>query len=108
MFHDEQFMARVWAEANQRLCAEKPSLEKEIGRVEAQVAKTQTAMDRYFEAFEAGDLKPELCSEKVQDLDVRLRELEAEKRDLEARRKCLDLPEVDRERLPPWWTSSRR
>jgi len=35
MFRDEQFMARVWAEANQRLCAEKPSLEKEIGRVEA-------------------------------------------------------------------------
>ena len=99
MFRDEQFMARVWAEANQRLCAEKPSLEKEIGRVEAQVAKTQAAMDRYFEAFEAGNLKPELCSEKVLDLRARLEELEAEKRDLEARRKRLDLPEVDRELL---------
>ena len=99
MFRDEQFMARVWAEANQRLCAEKPSLEKEIGRVEAQVAKTQAAMDRYFEAFEAGNLKPELCSEKVRDLRARLEELEAEKRDLEARRKRLDLPEVDRELL---------
>lgn len=96
MFRDEQFMARVWVEANQRLCAEKPSLEKEIGRVESQVAKTQAAMDRYFEAFEAGSLKPEVCNGKVQDLNARLQELEAEKRDLETRRKRLDLPEVDR------------
>jgi len=41
-------MARIWAEANRRLRAETPSLEKEIGRVEveAQAAKTQAAIDR--------------------------------------------------------------
>jgi len=92
MFRDEQFMARIHAEANKRLGTEKPILEKEIGKVEAQAAKTQAAMDRYFEAFEAGPLTPELCNEKVRDLRARLEELEGEKRDLEARREKLELP----------------
>ena len=99
MFLDEQFMARIWAEANRRLGTEKPLLEKEIGKIEAQAAKTQAAMDRYFGAFEAGTLTPELCDEKVRDLCARLQELEAEKRNLEARRERLELPAVDREML---------
>jgi hypothetical protein len=96
MFRDEQFMARIWAEANKRLGTEKPILEKEIGKLEAQAAKAQAAMDRYFEAFEAGTLQAELCNEKVRDLRARLEELEGEKRDLEARRERLELPAVDR------------
>ena len=99
MFGDESFMARIWAEANRRLGTEKPLLDKEIEKVEAQAAKTQAAMDRYFEAFEAGTLTPELCNEKVRDKGARLKALEAEKRNLEARREKLELPEVDREML---------
>ena len=30
MFGDEHFMARVWEEANKRLSAERPNVEKEI------------------------------------------------------------------------------
>ena len=99
MFRDEAFMARVWEEANQRLSAEKPDVDKEIGRVEAQAAKTQTRVDRYFEAFEAGTMKPELCSERIQDLNARVEELEAEKHELESRRKRLELPAIDKEML---------
>ncbi len=65
IFRDEQFMARLWEEANKRLGAEKPDLEKEIARVDGLMAKTQGTIDRYFEAFEAGTLKAELCNEKV-------------------------------------------
>ncbi len=71
-------------------------LEKEIARLDGQVAKTQGVIDRYFEAFEAGTLKAELCNEKVRDLHARLDELAAEKRDIEARRERLDLPPLDR------------
>ena len=52
-------------------------------------AKTQARIDRYFEAFEAGTMKPELCSERIQDLKARLQELEVESRELEGRRKHL-------------------
>ena len=99
MFRNEQFMARVWAEANKRLNAEKPDVEKEIGKVEAQIDKAQAAVDRYFKAFEAGTLKAELCNEKVEDLHARLKELETEKQELQDRRKRLELPAVDREML---------
>lgn len=54
MFRDEALMARIWAEANKRLGAEKPAMEKEIARVEGQMAKTRARIDRYFEAFETG------------------------------------------------------
>lgn len=92
-------MARIWEEANKRLGAEKPDLEKEIARIEGQMAKTQGTIDRYFEAFEAGTLKAELCNEKVRYLRTRMEELEGEKRRLEARRERLELPAIDREML---------
>ena len=59
-------------------------------------AKTQARIDRYFEAFEAGTMKPELCSERIQDLKARLQELEVESRELEGRRRRLELPAIDR------------
>lgn len=99
IFRDEQFMARLWAEANKLLGAEKPDLEKEIARIDGQMAKTQGTIDRYFEAFEAETLKAELCNEKVRNLRARMEELEREKRSLEARRERLELPAIDKEML---------
>ncbi len=99
MFLDEQFMGRVWEEANKRLAAERPDIEKEIEANFAEAAKVQAAMDRYFKAFEDGKLSPDICNEKVQDLRGRLEELEAQRADLEARRQRLDLPAIDREML---------
>jgi len=99
MFRDEQFMARVWEEANKRLAAERPNIEKEIEGNLAEAAKVQAATDRYFKAFESGKLEPDLCNEKVQDLRARLAELEAQRQELEARRERLELPAIDREML---------
>lgn len=44
-------------------------------------------------------MKPDLCHQKIEDLNTQFEELEAEKKDLECRRKCLELPEVDQEML---------
>ena len=99
MFRDEQFMARLWEEANRLLCAEKPNLEREIESIEAQIAKARATIDRYFEAFEAETMKPDVCMGKVDDLNARIEQLEDEKRDLEERRQRLDLPALDREML---------
>jgi hypothetical protein len=61
--------------------------------------KARATIDRYFAAFEAQTLKPEACTEKVDDLNARIAELEAEKRDLEERRQHLEIPAIDRELL---------
>jgi len=99
MFRDESFMARIWAEANRRLSAEKPDVEQEIGKVETQMAKIRATIERYFKAFEAKTMKPEICTQRVQDLNAQMEQLEAERRDLEARRERLELPAIDREML---------
>ncbi|MBW2148499.1 MAG: recombinase zinc beta ribbon domain-containing protein, partial [Deltaproteobacteria bacterium] len=99
MFMDDQFMLRIWEEANKRLAAEKPDLEREIKRIETQMAKATASVNRYFEAFESGKLKPEMCNEKVSDLNARIRELDIEKKGLEARRERLELPAIDKEML---------
>jgi site-specific DNA recombinase len=99
IFQDEQFIARVREEVNKRLVAAKPDLEKEIAWLENQMTKVQGAIDRYFEAFETGTLKAELCSEKVGELKARLVGLETERRDTETRRNHLELPAIDFEML---------
>jgi site-specific DNA recombinase len=72
MLRDEDFMTRLWAKANELLVAEKPALEKELARIDGQIAKTRAKLDRYFEAFEAGTMKPDLCNQKVKDLTATL------------------------------------
>jgi len=99
MFRDEQFMARIWEEANRRLGEEKPDVDKEIKELEARLVKTRARIERYLDAFEKGTMKPELCNEKLEDLNARIKELEAEKRELEARRERLELPALDKEML---------
>ena len=63
----------MWAGANKRLDAEKPDVEREIEKVDVQVNRTRKTIDRYFKAFEAGTMKAGLCSEKVEDLNARVK-----------------------------------
>lgn len=67
--------------------------------METEAAKVRASIDRYFEAFEAGTLKAELCNKKVQELHDRVEQLDAEKSGLETRRERLELPAIDREML---------
>ena len=99
MFRDEGFMARVWAEANRRLDQEKPDMDKDIRRVESQMADVRARTERYLEAFETGKLDADTCNQKVRDLKARLAELEGERTELESRRERLSLPAMDREFL---------
>ena len=99
MFRDEPFMSRIWEEANRRLSAEKPDIEKEITKVHRKIAKIDSTIERYFAAFETGTMKPEVCSQKVEDLKAQINELEVEKGDLEVRRTRLELPAIDKEML---------
>ncbi|MCL5884717.1 MAG: hypothetical protein M1377_05170, partial [Deltaproteobacteria bacterium] len=99
MLRDEDFMARLWAKANELLVAEKPGLEKELARIDGQIAKAKAKVDRYFEAFEAGTMKPDLCNQKVKDLTATVEALEVERRELAARKARLTIPPVDKEML---------
>ncbi|MHC4060005.1 MAG: recombinase family protein [Planctomycetota bacterium] len=99
LFRDERFIDRVWEKTNRRLGKQRPDVESEIKAVESQISKARLRIDRYFDAFEQGKLKPELCSEKVEALTAQLQELNDQKRELEEKRKQLELPAIDRKML---------
>ena len=63
------------------------------------MGKSRGAVDRNFEAFEAGALKAELRNEKIAGQQARMQEMEAERQGLEARRERLELSAIDRETL---------
>ncbi|MFQ5510028.1 MAG: recombinase family protein, partial [Leptospirillia bacterium] len=96
---DEELMGRIWSQANDRLSAKKPDLENEVQRIEADLQKVRSAIDRYFTAFEAGDMEPAICNAKVKDLTARQEALEAELKNIEARREQLELPALEQKTL---------
>jgi site-specific DNA recombinase len=56
--------------------------EEELQAVTAEIAKTETAIDRYLSAFETGDLPQDACGRRVRDLNGRLAELHGRQHDL--------------------------
>ncbi len=99
LFRDEQFMNQVWEKTNRRLGKQRPNVESEFKAAENQINKAQSRIDRYFDAFEQGKLKPELCSDKVEALTAQLEGLHDQKRELDEKMKQLELPMIDRKML---------
>jgi len=76
-----------------------PARAEDEARINGQIAKAKAKVDRYFEAFGAGTMKPDLCNQKVKDLAATLEALKIERRELAARRSRLTIPPVDKEIL---------
>jgi len=95
MLRDEPFLNRIWTEANHRLGAEKPDIDKEIEKIEGELTGVRGKIERYLDAFEAGTLRPALCNGKLEDLNARVEELDDAKRGMETRRERLELPALD-------------
>ncbi len=47
---------------------DRPKLEKELAAVEGQIRKAESALDRYFNAFESGSMNEATCASRVQKL----------------------------------------
>ncbi len=50
--------------------------------MEGRIRKTQGALDRYFQAFEEGRLREEVCTRRIEELSAELTSLEARRSDL--------------------------
>ena len=55
----------------------RPRRERELAAVEARIRKAQGALDRYFQAFEEGRLREEVCTRRIEELSTELALLEA-------------------------------
>ncbi len=56
---------------------DKPKLEKELAAVDGQIRKAETALDRYFNAFESGTMNEGICTTLVQKLASEIAALQA-------------------------------
>jgi hypothetical protein len=54
---------------------ERPRVEEQLASTRAEIARVERELERYFEAFEAGDLSAVLCQERVRGHGGRLETL---------------------------------
>jgi site-specific DNA recombinase len=64
------------------LDADKPKREAELGRLDAELRKTNDTLDRYFHAFEHKTMPEQACAPRIAKLTQRLSELEAHRTEL--------------------------
>jgi len=70
--------------AGQTLNADRPRRQAELAQLDSETKKVDAALERYFDAFEAGALTAATCKERVDALAGRRSVLEQRKTELEA------------------------
>ncbi|MGH2779933.1 MAG: recombinase family protein [Thermoleophilaceae bacterium] len=85
LYRDGSLVQRALAQAADRARTEQPQLEEQLGSARAEIVRLERKLERYFEAFEGGDLSAALCQERVHGLRDRLETLRSHKAELASR-----------------------
>ena len=83
LFSDRELFARVAADATARRSADRAQREQELDLVDADIAKTEQAMERYLLAFEAGTMPETQCGPRIRDLGAKLADLQHRREQLQ-------------------------
>jgi exonuclease VII small subunit len=75
---------RALAEAVKHTAKERPRVEEQLASTRAEISRVERKLDRYFEAFETGELSAALCQERVRGHRERLEALRGQEADLGA------------------------
>jgi site-specific DNA recombinase len=84
VLHNKPLLHQAISEAHAELTADRPRREAELAQLESETKKVDAALERYFDAFEAGTLTAGACKERVDELVRRRSLLEQRKTELEA------------------------
>jgi site-specific DNA recombinase len=68
--------------ASERAESQRPQLEERLASTRTEVVRLERKLERYFEAFEEGELSPADCRERIQSHRDRLETLRAQEADL--------------------------
>lgn len=82
-YADSRLVERAIAEAIVRANAAQPRHQQELEAVQAEMRKAEESLDRYFEAFESGDMSQATAGTRVEAIGRRLRELRLRTEELE-------------------------
>ena len=82
LLEQEPLVRQAIEEAFAELAAARPRREADLARLEAELRKTNDALERYFRAFEEETLPAAACGSRIQELTEKLRGLEARREEL--------------------------
>jgi site-specific DNA recombinase len=85
LYRDGQLIKRALADAATLIAKERPRVEEQLASTRAEIAQVERKLNRYFEAFETGELSAALCQERVRGHRERLEALRGQEADLAAR-----------------------
>jgi site-specific DNA recombinase len=82
LYRDGRVIERALADAAKHTAKQRPQLEDQLASTRAEIAQVERKLDRYFAAFEAGDLSAALCNQRVRRHRERLENLREQEADL--------------------------
>jgi site-specific DNA recombinase len=82
IYRDQRLVRRALADAAERSERRRPQLEEALAGCRTEIARTKRKLDRYYEAFETGDLSASDCHERVDGHRARLETLREQEADL--------------------------
>ncbi len=82
VLEQEPLVRQAIEEAFAELQAARPKRQADLARLEAELRKTNEALDRYFRAFEEQTLPAAACGSRIEELTEKLRGLEARREEL--------------------------
>jgi len=85
IYRDQRLIDQALADAAERGDRDRPQLEEALAGCRADIARTDRKLDRYYAAFESGELSATDCHERVHRHRVRLERLREQEADLSRR-----------------------
>src|SRR6266508_1686294 len=82
LYRDGQLIQRALADAAKHTAKERPRVEEQLDSPRADIGQVERRLERYFEAFETGDLSAAICDERVRGHGERLEILREQEADL--------------------------
>ncbi|MDE3131181.1 MAG: recombinase family protein, partial [Acidobacteriota bacterium] len=85
LYRDGELIARSLKRAYDEQAADRPAIEEQQRTVAEEIRRAERALDRYYQAFEIGDLEPGQFKTRLADLQEKLDTLHEQERTLAAR-----------------------
>jgi site-specific DNA recombinase len=85
IYRDSSLIATALAQAEENAKRQRPEIEQRLASVRAEIARSEQALERYYQAFEQGTLTAERCQQRTSRLHARLQDLQAQEAELTLR-----------------------
>ena len=82
LYRDGRVIENALADAARHIESEQPRTEEQLASTRAEIARLEAKLERYFEAFEDGNLSPADCQDRVRAHRARLETLRDQEGDL--------------------------